>query len=319
MGFNMHCNSCVIGSGSYLPQKILTNDDLSKIMDTSDEWIFKRTGIRARHIADENEYTSDLAVNAAKNAISAAKISSDEIDLIICATVTPDLTFPSTAVIVQKKLGIKNCIAFDITAACSGFVFALSVADNFIKSGSIKNALVIGAECFSRILNWNDRGTSVLFGDGAGAFVLSRTENLSEGILYKNIGSDGTYVDILKTSGGISKTKTAGFVEMDGKEVFKFATSKMTFLAKEVMENFHVDYVIPHQANIRIIDMIAGNLDISKDKFIISIENQANTSAASIPLAFDSFIKSGNDFSGKNVMFLSIGAGMTWGSMLIKM
>lgn len=315
----MHCNSCVIGSGSYLPQKILTNDDLSKIMDTSDEWIFKRTGIRARHIADENEYTSDLAVNAAKNAISAAKISSDEIDLIICATVTPDLTFPSTAVIVQKKLGIKNCIAFDITAACSGFVFALSVADNFIKSGSIKNALVIGAECFSRILNWNDRGTSVLFGDGAGAFVLSRTENLSEGILYKNIGSDGTYVDILKTSGGISKTKTAGFVEMDGKEVFKFATSKMTFLAKEVMENFHVDYVIPHQANIRIIDMIAGNLDISKDKFIISIENQANTSAASIPLAFDSFIKSGNDFSGKNVMFLSIGAGMTWGSMLIKM
>lgn len=315
----MSYNSYIRSTGSYLPNKCLTNDDLSKTMETSDEWIFKRTGIKERHIADKSEMTSDLAFNAAKVALNRANISVEEIDLIICATVTPDLTFPSTATIVQQKLNASKAFAFDMSAACSGFVYALATADNFIKNGQIKNALVIGAEVFSRILDWNDRSTCVLFGDGAGAVVLSRTENKEKGIIKTELGSDGSLVNILKTNGGTGLNQISGYVEMDGKAVFKFATSKLLEITKRFMEEYKIDYVLPHQANIRIIDYLMNNLQMTEEQFIVTIKHHANTSAASIPLALDTYISNGHNFENKNIFLTSIGAGITWGGILISM
>jgi len=315
----MKYNSYIRSTGSYLPAKCVSNDDLAKIMDTSDEWIFKRTGIKTRHIAADTEMTSDLGVSAAKNALEKAGISADEIDLIVCGTVTPDLTFPSTATIIQQKLDAKNAFAFDLSAACSGFLYGLSVADNFIKSGQVKNALVIGAEVFSRILNWEDRTTCVLFGDGAGAVVLSATEDHTKGILKTELGSDGALADILKTDGGVGFNQKSGYIFMDGKAVFKFATSKMLELAKKFREEFPIDYVLPHQANIRIIDYLMNGLDMSEENFIVTIKEHANTSAASIPLALDTYLRKGHNFENKNIFLTSIGAGITWGGMLIRM
>lgn len=315
----MKYNSYIKSTGSYIPSKYLSNDDLATMMDTSDEWIFKRTGIKNRHIAADDEMTSDLGTKAAMKALERANLSADEIDLIICGTVTADLTFPSTATIIQQKLNARNAFAFDVSAACSGFLYALSIADNFIKSGQIKNALVIGAEVFSRILDWSDRSTCVLFGDGAGAVILSSTENPEKGILKTELGSDGSLTDILKTNGGVGFNQKSGHVLMDGKSVFKFATSKMLELAKRFREEYKIDYVLPHQANMRIIDYLMSGLEMNADNFIVTIKDHANTSAASIPLALDTYISNGHNFENKNIFLTSIGAGITWGGMLIRM
>ncbi len=261
----------IIGTGSYLPEKILTNDDLSKMVDTSDEWIYTRTGIKQRHIAADNEYTSDLAVNAIKNALDNAKISAENVDLLIVATITPDLVFPSTSCIIQKKLGLKNAVAFDVSAACSGFVYGLTMADAMIKSGAYKTAVVVGAETLTRIMDWNDRTTCVLFGDGAGAAVLRATTEQT-GIMSYSIKTDGNYLDCLKATGGPSSTKSSGNIFMEGKEVFKLAVSRMPEISKEVVAKAgktmaDVDCFIPHQANVRIIDAALKNLE--KYKYLI--------------------------------------------------
>ena len=268
-------NSEIIGTGSYLPENVLTNDDLAKKVDTSDEWIYTRTGIKERHIANDNECTSDLAVKAIQNALTNANISVDEVELLIVATITPDLVFPSTACIVQKKLGLKNAVAFDVQAACSGFVYGLTMADAMIKSGTYKNAVVVGVETLSRIMDWNDRTTCVLFGDGAGAAVLRATTE-DTGIRSYSIKSDGDYVDILKATGGPSATKTSGFILMEGKEVFKLAVSRMPEISEEVVKKAgatmaDVDCFIPHQANIRIIDAALKNLSIPEEKVVPSM------------------------------------------------
>ncbi|MCR5506742.1 MAG: ketoacyl-ACP synthase III [bacterium] len=312
----------IVGTGSYLPEKVLTNDDLSKMVDTSDEWIFTRTGIKKRHIAADNECTSDLAVKAIQNALDNAKMSVDEVDLLIVATITPDLVFPSTSCIIQKKLGLKNAVALDISAACSGFVYGLTIADSMIKSGNYKNAVVVGAETLTRIMDWNDRTTCVLFGDGAGAAVL-RATNEKTGILSYSIKSDGNYLDCLKATGGPSATKTSGNIFMEGKEVFKLAVVKMPEISKEVVEKAgmtmnDVDCFIPHQANIRIIDAALKNLDIPEEKVVKTIENHGNISSACIPLALDIANKNGQLKKGQNVLLTAMGAGFTWGSVFLK-
>ena len=312
----------IIGTGSYLPEKILTNDDLSKMVDTSDEWIFTRTGIRQRHIAADNEYTSDLAVKAIQNALDDAKMSVEEVDLLIVATITPDLVFPATSCIIQKKLGLKNAVALDISAACSGFVYGLTIADSMIKSGSYKNAVVVGAETLSRITDWADRTTCVLFGDGAGAAVLRATSEKT-GILSYSIKTDGNYLDCLKATGGPSSTKTSGSIFMEGKEVFKLAVSRMPEISKEVLvkagkTTADVDCFIPHQANVRIIDAALKNLDISEEKVVKTIEKHGNISSACIPLALDIANKNGQLKKGQNVLLTAMGAGFTWGSVFLK-
>ena len=312
----------IVGTGSYLPEKVLTNDDLSKMVDTSDEWIFTRTGIKERHIAADDECTSDLAVKAVEKALENAGLKVEEVDLLIVATITPDLVFPSTACLVQKKLGMKNAVAFDIQAACSGFVFGLTMADGMIKSGVYKNAVIVGAETLSRIMDWNDRTTCVLFGDGAGAAVL-RATNEKKGILSYSIKSDGDYVDILKATGGPSATQTSGFIFMEGKEVFKLAVSRMPEISKEVVEKAgcsisDVDCFIPHQANIRIIDAALKNLDIPEEKVVKSIQYHGNISSACIPLALDIACKNGQLKKGDNVLLTAMGAGFTWGSVFLK-
>ncbi len=312
----------IIGTGSYLPEKVLTNDDLSKMVDTSDEWIYTRTGIKQRHIAADNEFTSDLAVRAIQNALNDAKISADDVDLLIVATITPDLVFPSTSCIVQKKLGLKNAVAFDISAACSGFVYSLTIADSMIKSGMYKNAVVVGAETLTRIMDWNDRTTCVLFGDGAGAAVLRATDK-ETGILSYSIKTDGNYLDILKATGGPSSTKTSGTILMEGKEVFKLAVEKMPEISKDVVLKAgktmtDIDCFIPHQANIRIIDAALKKLDIPENKVIKTIETHGNISSACIPLALDIANKNGQITKGQNVLLTAMGAGFTWGSVFIK-
>lgn len=312
----------IIGTGSYLPEKVLTNDDLSKMVDTSDEWIFPRTGIKERHIAAEGQLTSDLATNASLKALEMAGITSDTLDLIIVATTTPDLTFPSTACRVQANLKAKNAVAFDMQAVCSGFVFALSVADKLIKSGQYKNALVIGAETLSRIVDWSDRTTCVLFGDGAGAVVLKAVEEKT-GILSSIIKSDPDYYDILKTSGGVSFSKNSGFISMEGREVFKLAVSKMPEVSKEAVLQagislLDIDCFIPHQANVRIIDASLKYLDIPEEKTIKTLQNQGNTSAASIPMALDFAVRN-NLLKKENYALLSaMGGGFTWGAIVFK-
>lgn len=314
--------SFILSTGSYLPRKTLSNNEIASIVETSDEWIRQRTGIVQRHIADEGELTSDLAVNAAKSAIEKAKISVDEIDLIIVATTTPDKTLPSCATIVQSKLKCKNAFSFDVQAVCSGFIYAVTVADSLIKSNNrIKYALVIGAEIMSRIVDWEDRSTCVLFGDGAGAVII-KSEMGSSGIISTNLHSDGN-VDVLCTNGGVSSTGDSGKICMNGREVFKHAVDKLTALIEETLKCNNlkitdIDWLIPHQANIRIIEAVVKKLDLPIEKVINTVDKHANTSAASIPLALDYAIQESKIKSGNLVLLIAIGAGLTWGSVLLR-
>lgn len=318
-----YISSKISATGSYLPKKIVTNSELSKTVDTSDAWIFDRTGIKQRHIAESDELTSDLASKAALKAISQAKINPEEIDLIILATTTPDLTFPATATTVQAKIGANNAFAFDIQAVCSGFIFALATADNFIKSGQVKNALVIGADTLSRIVDWSDRNTCVLFGDGAGAVFLQANFEENRGIIATDLHSDGTLNNILKTNGGVATNQKTGFIEMLGKEVFKHAVEKMSksvlsVLKKANLTTKDIDLLIPHQANARILSAVASRLELSESKVVITVENQANTSAASIPLALD-FANSQNKIKKGDLIILeALGGGLTWGSIALR-
>ncbi len=316
-------NSVIKGTGSYLPKKILTNADLSKMVETSDEWIVERTGIKERHIADESELTSDLAKNAAIQALENAKMQASELDLIIVATTTPDLTFPSTAAILQAKIGAKNAFAFDVQAVCSGFVYAFNIADNYIKSAQVKNALVIGAETLSRIVDWNDRNTCVLFGDGAGAVILEANTKKNRGTISATLKSDGNLCDILKTSGGTSLNKKAGFIEMAGKEVFKHAVEKMSNSVLETLEKAQlttkdINLLVPHQANSRILSSVAKRLNLKDEQVIITVENQGNTSAASIPLALDYANKKSMMKKGDLIILEALGGGLTWGSIALR-
>ncbi|GHU17043.1 3-oxoacyl-[acyl-carrier-protein] synthase 3 [Alphaproteobacteria bacterium] len=313
-------NSVIIGLGGALPKKCILNSELPESLDTSDEWIMQRTGIRQRYVAEEDETTSSLAVEASRKAMSMANVSPDDIDLIVVATASGDYTFPSTATVVQRELVVKNAAAFDISAVCSGFIYALDVADSRLKLGKSKCALVIGAETFSRLLDWNDRSTCVLFGDGAGAVVL-RGENSDKGILSSLIYSDGTNVEHLKTSGGVSTTKTIGYVLMNGKEVFraaieKFNESLQALLSLNNMTIEDIDLLVPHQANVRIIEKLIASSGIEREKVLITIDKHANTSAASIPLAMSEL--GTGIFTKKNVVLLSMGAGFTWGATLVR-
>ncbi|HVK53975.1 MAG TPA: beta-ketoacyl-ACP synthase III [Burkholderiales bacterium] len=315
--------SRIIGTGSYLPEKVLTNHDLEKMVETSDEWIHSRTGIRERHIAAEGEFSSDLGLKAAERAIAASGVAREEIDLIVFATSTPDMIFPSAACILQNKLGIKNCAAFDIQAVCTGFIYALAVADKFVRSGQHRCALVVGAEVFSRILDWSDRSTCVLFGDGAGAVVLKASE--SPGILTSHLHADGGYRDILCVPGSVSGGKVQGhpFVKMEGNAVFKFAVRVLEEVANEALstaglDKSDIDWMVPHQANIRIIQATARKLDLSPERVIVTVDRHGNTSAASVPLALDEAVRDGRIKAGHHVLLEGVGGGFTWGSLLMR-
>lgn len=310
--------SRIAGTGSYLPSKILTNADLERMVDTTDEWIFTRTGIRERHIAGEGEFTSDLALQAAKNAIASAGLSPNDIDLIIVATTTPDKVFPSVATMVQKKLDISGCPAFDIQAVCSGFVYALTTADNFIKTGSAKCALVIGAETFSRITDYTDRGNCILWGDGAGAVVLQASSE--QGIISTHLHADGRYENMLHVPRNNDKPDT---VVMEGNAVFKMAVNTLDQIVDETLSANHmqksdIDWLVPHQANIRILQATAKKLDMSMDRVVVTVDKHGNTSAASIPLALDTAVKDGRIKRGDIILMEAFGGGFTWGSALIK-
>jgi 3-oxoacyl-[acyl-carrier-protein] synthase-3 len=323
--------SVVLGCGSYLPQKVLTNAELAARIDTSDDWIVQRTGIRQRHIAADGEFTSHLAINAARAALEHAGIDAQAIDLIVLATSTPDNTFPATAVAVQHGLGINHGAAFDLQAVCSGFVFALATADNFLRCGAYKRALVIGAETFSRILDWSDRGTCVLFGDGAGAVVLEAQdlaegqpgETSDRGILTTHLRSDGRHKAKLFVDGGPSSTQTVGHLRMEGREVFKHAVGMITdvivdaFKATGVTAD-DIDWFVPHQANKRIIDASAHKLHIAPQKVVLTVDLHGNTSAASIPLALSVAVHDGRIKRGDLVLFEAMGGGFTWGSALLR-
>ena len=314
----------IIGSGSYLPKKILTNHDLSKKLNTSDEWITSRTGIKKRHIASDTELNSDLAFNAAKRAIKNSKIRASKIDLVIIATSTPDNTFPSTATKVQAKLGIKKGFAFDIQAACTGFIYALSIADNYLSNNQANFALVIGSEIFSRILDWKDRSTCVLFGDCAGAIVLGKqTNNIKSEIISTELYSDGRFYDLLYVDGGVALNQKAGYLRMNGKEVFKHAVTKLVKIIKFNMKKNNIkvndiDWVIPHQANKRIMDLTAKKLKIPSKKILMTIENHANTSSASIPLTLDFALSKKMIKRNQLILLEAIGGGLTWGCSLLK-
>ena len=319
--------SRITGTGSYLPEKVLTNHDLEKMVDTSHEWIVERTGIEKRHIAEEGQSTSDLAKVAAKNAMEAAGKTADDIDLVIVATTTPDLIFPSTACLLQKKLGITNsATAFDIQAVCTGFVYALGIADKFIKSGTHKCALVVGAETLSNILDWTDRSTCILFADGAGAVVLEESDG--PGILSTHLHADGKYDELLRTKGGLSKNKElldsgGAFVEMRGNEVFRVAVNTLGRIVDETLEannmkKSDVDWLVPHQANIRIINATAKKLKISTDHVVVTVHEHGNTSAASVPLALDTAVRDGRIKRGETILLEAFGGGFTWGSALLK-
>jgi 3-oxoacyl-[acyl-carrier-protein] synthase III len=316
--------SKITGTGSYLPQKILSNKDLETMVDTTDEWIFSRTGIRERHIAAKGEMTSDLALEAAKNAIAAANINASDIDLIIVATTTPDKIFPSVATMLQRKLGIAGCPAFDIQAVCSGFVYALATADNFIKAGSAKCALIIGAETFSRITDYTDRSNCILWGDGAGAVILCASQNNKndmQGIISTHLHADGNYEAMLhvprKTDG------TPDTVLMEGNTVFKLAVNTLDKIVDETlaangMQKSDIDWLVPHQANIRILQATAKKLDMSMDKVVVTVDKHGNTSAASIPLALDVAVRDGRIKRGDVILMEAFGGGFTWGSALIR-
>lgn len=319
--------SVVAGVGSYLPKKVMTNEELSSIVDTSDEWIVERSGIRQRHIAAEGELTSDLALEAAKAALANANMDAQEIDLIVMATTTPDNTFPATATTVQERLGIHHGAAFDVQAVCSGFVFAVSVADNFIKAGQFKNALVIGAETFSRLLDWEDRTTCVLFGDGAGAIVLTGEEgegtNADRGVLTAHLRSDGRHKEKLYVDGGPSSTGTVGHVRMVGRDVFRHAVVNIADAIKEALEATNltvddIDWFVPHQANKRILDGTAKRIGLPIEKVVMTVGEHGNTSAASVPLALDVALKDGRIKRGDLVLLEAMGGGFTWGSALVR-
>ncbi len=310
--------SRIAGTGSYLPKKILSNAELEKMVDTTDEWIFSRTGIRERHIVADDEFTSDLAAHAARQAIESANIDPTCIDLIIVATTTPDKVFPSTAVMLQNKLGIAGCPAFDVQAVCSGFVYALATADNFIKSGAAKCALVVGAEAFSRIVDWTDRGNCILWGDGAGAVILQASEE--QGIISTHLHADGNYEKMLHVP---RKTHGGDTVVMEGNAVFKVAVNTLDAIVDETLlannlRKSDIDWLVPHQANIRILQATAKKLEMSMDKVVVTVDKHGNTSAASIPLALDVAVRDGRIKRGDIVLMEAFGGGFTWGSALIK-
>ena len=307
--------SRIISTGSYLPEKILTNYDLEKMVDTSHDWIFERTGINQRHIADENESTVDMAYMASLKSMERSNINAEDIDMIIVATTTPERAFPSTAVLLQNKLDIKDCFAFDINAACTGFIYALDIADKYIKNNSINNILVVGTEKMSSLVDWSDRNTCVLFGDGAGAVIISLSNN--PGIISSTIGSNGSYKDLLTVN------PDSDFIEMKGNDVFKIAVNTMGKIARETLDANDlkiddVDWLIPHQANSRIINAIAKKLSLPSEKIILTVGNHGNTSAASIPLAIDYATQTGDLKKEDTILLEAFGAGFTWGSTLLK-
>ena len=323
----MVVRSWVAGCGAYLPQRIVTNAELADRLRTSDDWIAQRTGIRQRHVAADGELTSDLATHAAEAALKSAGLTGDDIDLVVLATTTPDHTFPATATQVQARIGMTRGAAFDIQAVCSGFVYALAIADNFIKAGQAKTALVIGAETFSRILDWNDRSTCVLFGDGAGAVVLRAGEGkgtvADRGILTTHLFSDGRHYKLLYVDGGPSATRTTGHVQMEGREVFRHAVVKMgeavdAAMAAMGIEGGDLDWLVPHQANLRIIDSMGQRLHLPPEKVVVTVDRHANTSAASIPLALAQAVSDGRIKPGHLVLLEAMGGGFTWGSALIR-
>jgi len=317
----------VIGCGGYLPERIVTNAELAERLDTSDAWIVQRTGIRQRHVAAPGELTSDLARKAAEQALAQAGMSGAELDLIVLATATPDNTFPATATRLQAQLGMKKGCAFDVQAVCSGFIYALATADNFIRAGQAKTALVVGAETFSRILDWQDRGTCVLFGDGAGALVLRavRAEGApnERGVLSTHLHSEGSGYDILYVDGGPSSTATTGFLRMEGKEVFRHAVHRLAEVVDEALaanglSARDLDWLVPHQANRRIIDSMAKKLDLPASKVVMTIDRHANTSAASVPLALAEAVADGRIRPGHLVLVEAMGGGLTWGAALVR-
>ena len=319
--------SVLIGAGAYLPEHIMSNADLAKMVDTSDEWITARTGIKQRHIAAEGEMTSDLAIKASEIALAEAGLTGNDLDMIVLATATPDQTFPATATRVQAALGMMHGAAFDLQAVCSGFIYALATADNFIKAGQAKRVLVIGAEVFSRILDWEDRGTCVLFGDGAGAMVLEAREGTGtsddKGILTSKLHSDGRYGDLLYVDGGPSSTQTVGKLRMNGKEVFRHAVVNIAEAIQDALTQAgltadDIDWFVPHQANQRILDGTAKRLHIGNERVISTVASHGNTSAASVPLAFDVARKDGRIKAGDLVLMEAMGGGFTWGSALLR-
>jgi len=331
----MMARTIILGCGSYLPERVVTNAELSTRIDTTDEWIFSRTGIRQRHLAADGELTSDLALKAAERAVEDAGIQTANIDMVIVATTTPDNTFPATATKVQTKLGMVNGAAFDIQAVCSGFIYGMAVADNFIRTKQFKTILLIGAETFSRILDWQDRSTCVLFGDGAGAVVLRAGEgdpeanigepghNRGRGILSTHLHSDGSTNDLLYVDGGPSSTKTVGHVRMVGREVFRHAVVNLAAIVGEALDanglaTENIDWLVPHQANKRILDGTARKLGLPKEKMVVTVDHHANTSAASIPLALDEAVHDGRIKRGDLVLMEAMGGGLTWGASLVR-
>jgi 3-oxoacyl-[acyl-carrier-protein] synthase-3 len=316
--------SRIAGTGSYLPAQVLTNDDLARRgVDTNDEWVRTRTGIRQRHIAAEGELASDLALVASRRALEAAGLAASDLDMIIVATTTPDMIFPSTACILQDKLGLRGGAAFDVQAVCSGFVYALSVADAMIRVGNARNVLVVGAEVYSHILDWSDRRTCVLFGDGAGAAVL--VPSAEPGVLATRLHADGSQRDILSVPGQVRDGQVTGrpFVQMDGQAVFKFAVHALTNVADEALAAAHltrsaIDWLIPHQANLRIMDATAKRLGVPPERVVVTVDRHANTSAASVPLALDEAVRDGRIRPGQHVMMLGVGGGFTWGAALVR-
>ena len=316
--------SRIIGTGSYLPPRIVTNDEFAARLDTSDAWIRERTGIVQRHIADESQASSDLAFEASTRALQAAGIAAGAIDLIVLATSTPDFVFPSTATLLQAKLGIKGCPAFDVQAVCSGFVYGLASADSFIRGGMYKRALVVGAEVFSRILDWNDRGTCVLFGDGAGAVVLEAGER--PGVHAAVLHADGSQADMLSVPGNVCGGGITGspFLQMNGQAVFKYAVRVLDEVARETvaaagMELAQVDWLIPHQANVRILEATAKRLGLPRERLVVTVDHHGNTSAASVPLALDEWVRAGKIRTGHRVLMEGVGGGFTWGAALVTM
>ncbi len=314
-------HSRIAGTGSYLPERILTNAELERSIDTTDEWIFTRTGIRERHIVAEGQFTSDMALEAAKNAIEAANIDIQSIDLIVLATTTPDRTFPSTACLLQQKLGIINCPAFDLQAVCSGFVYALATADNFIKAGAAKCVLVVGADAMSRITDWTDRSNCILWGDGAGAVILQASDE--QGILSTHLHANGNYADMLTVPQGVSNQEGSKTILMEGNAVFKMAVNTLDAIVDDTLtanglEKSDVDWLVPHQANIRILQSTAKKLGMSMNRVVTTVDKHGNTSAASIPLALDVAVRDGRIKRGETILMEAFGGGFTWGSVLMK-
>jgi 3-oxoacyl-[acyl-carrier-protein] synthase-3 len=315
--------SRITATGSYLPSRVLTNRELESMVDTTDEWIHSRTGIRQRHVAADGELTSDLALEASRAALAKAGIAPEALDLIVVATTTPDMVFPSTACILQAKLGARDCPAFDVQAVCSGFIYALATADQFIRSGQYRNALVVGAEIYSRILDWKDRSTCVLFGDGAGAVVLRRDR--APGIIATRLHADGSYAKMLSVPGSVCGGQVSGrpLLQMDGQAVFKFAVRALDEIVVETLaaanlRKSDIDWLVPHQANIRIIQATAKKLGLSMERVVLTVERHANTSAASIPLALDEAVRDGRIRTGQHVLMEGVGGGFTWGAVLAK-